>query len=79
MNILLVKGILAILFGSIITLVSGYDLFSYYSGDAVEFISSRFGTITGMSAISFHAAYFIVGVVFITWGVYFVKRGNKST
>ena len=79
MNKTLIKGVIAVLFGLTIALIFGNELVSYYTGSAIEYSSSKHGTITGVSAISFHVGSLIVGIAFIIWGVSLVKASNKNT
>ena len=79
MNKILIKGFIAILFGLAVALVSGNELANYYTGSAIEFSSSRHGTLTSMSAISYQVGGLIGGIAFVIWGVYLVKDNNKNT
>ena len=79
MNKILIKGFIAILFGLTVALLSGNELANYYAGSAIEYSSSKYGTLSGMSAISFQVALLIVGIAFILWGLYLVKGYNKNT
>jgi len=57
-----------------LVITSGYDLYNYYSGAPIEYISTRFGTFTGKSAITIKISYFTGGIILFVWGVFELKR-----
>jgi len=63
------KTTFLITLGIILVITSGYDLYNYYSGAPIEYISTRFGTFTGKSAVTIQISYLAGGIILFIWGV----------